>query len=100
MAKIIVKSGNGSQLGRFEADSTQSIASFGALAGVMIPVACNIGVCGLCVAEIESGEQYIDPNAFGMGSFPLLDGQILTCIAGVKSDTPADTEIILTCSNV
>ena len=99
MANIIVKSANGSEIGRFQADSSQSIASLGAISGVMIPVACGMGVCGICVSEVESGEEYIDPNAFGMGGFPIMEGQILSCVAGVKADAPANAEIILTCPN-
>jgi ferredoxin len=99
MAKITVKSGNGSEIGTFDADSSQSIASQGALAGVMIPVACGIGACGICVADIEKGEEFIEVNAFGTGGFPIMEGQILTCIAGIKTDTPADTKIILSCPN-
>jgi len=99
MAKIIVKSGSGAELGTFEADATQSITALGVNAGVMIPVACGIGACGICVADIEKGEEYIDPAAFGTGGFPIMDGQILTCVAGVKADAPSDAEIILSCPN-
>ncbi len=99
MAKIIVKSGSGTEIGTFEADNSQSITTIGATAGVMIPVACGIGACGICVADIQKGEEYIDPNAFGTGGFPIMDGQILTCVAGVKVDTPNDAEIILSCPN-
>lgn len=99
MAKITIKSGNGTEIGTFEADSNQAISAQGAAAGIMIPVACGVGACGICVADIESGKEYLEPNAFGTGSFPLIDEQILTCVAGVKADTPADTEIILSCPN-
>lgn len=99
MAKITIKSGSGAELGSFEADASQSITAIGANAGIMIPVACGIGACGICVADIEAGEEYLDPNAFGTGGFPIMDGQILTCISGVKADAPADAEIILSCPN-
>lgn len=99
MAKIIVKSGSGAEIGSFEADASQAITAIGAAAGVMIPVACGIGACGICVADIEKGEEYIDPAAFGTGGFPIMDGQILTCVAGVKSDAPNDAEIVLSCPN-
>lgn len=99
MAKITIKSGSGAEIGSFEADASQSITAIGANAGVMIPVACGIGACGICVADIESGEEYLNPNAFGTGGFPIMDGQILTCVSGVKADTPADAEIILSCPN-
>ncbi len=99
MAQITIKSANGSELGTFEVDSSQSISSLGAAAGVMIPVACGIGACGICVANIESGEEYIDQNMFGTGGFPIMEGQILTCVSGVKTDAPKDAQIILTCPN-
>lgn len=99
MAKITIKSGSGAVLGTFEADSSQSITAIGATAGVMIPVACGIGACGICVADIEAGEEFLEPNAFGTGGFPIMDGQILTCIASVKKDAPTDAKIVLSCPN-
>lgn len=99
MVKITVKSGNGNEMGSFDADNSQSIASQGASAGVLIPTACGIGACGLCVADVEKGEEFIEVNAFGTGGFPTMDGQILTCISGIKADAPADAEIILSCAN-
>lgn len=99
MAKITVKSGNGNEIGTFEADSNQSIASQGAMSGILIPTACGIGACGICVADVEKGEEFIDGDAFGAGGFPIMEGQVLTCISGIKADAPADAEIILSCPN-
>jgi ferredoxin len=99
MAQITIKSANGTELGTFEADASQAISSLGATAGIMIPVACGIGACGICVAEIEAGAEYINPNEFGTGGFPLMDEQILTCVAGVKPDAPKEAKIILSCPN-
>lgn len=99
MAKIIVKSGSGAELGTFEADSSQSLTAIGAEAGVLIPVACGVGACGICVADVEAGAEHLDGSAFGTEGFPITEGQVLTCITGVKADAPADAEIILSLPN-
>jgi len=99
MAKIIVKSGSGSELGLFNADATQTITSFGAEAGILIPVACGVGACGICIADIESGAEFLNKTAFGSEGFPVTEEQVLTCIASVKADAPSNAEIILSLPN-
>ena len=99
MAKIIVKNSAGDDLGSFTADATQSLTTFGAEAGILIPVACGVGACGICVADIVSGEEFLDGSAFGAEGFPIMEGQALTCISAVKTDAPKDAEIILSLAN-
>lgn len=99
MAKITVQDAGGNSLGTFDADATNSIANHGAMAGVIIPVACGTGACGICVATVTVGAEHVEAGTFGAPSFPVGDDQILTCVAGVKTDTPADAEITLQLQN-
>lgn len=99
MAKITVQDAGGNDLGTFDANASDSIANQGAAAGVIIPVACGTGACGICVATVAAGSEFVDAAGFGSPSFPVGDDQILTCVSGVNGDAPADAEITLLLPN-
>ena len=99
MAKIIMTDNDGDTAGTFTANGDDPISSQAQDNGIDVPVACGVGVCGSCKGSCKSGSEFIDPEAFGEAQVPMEDGEILTCLSGVKSDAPADATIEIELEN-
>lgn len=50
------------------------------------PYSCRAGACFSCVAKIIQGDEMIDFGKLGMPLIDLDADQVLTCVAGVKSE--------------
>ncbi|MDR0370100.1 MAG: 2Fe-2S iron-sulfur cluster binding domain-containing protein [Candidatus Peribacteria bacterium] len=67
-----------------------------AMHGIDIPLACGGGVCGVCLCNVESGGEGIQPDKITAPIIPLPSDEqgnpkeILACVAGVKSSVFTD----------
>ncbi|MBT3349063.1 2Fe-2S iron-sulfur cluster binding domain-containing protein [bacterium] len=100
MAKVTIKDNGGNVVAQFDSNSEENVAAQGQAAGVPIPVACGVGACRMCVGKCEKGAEHIDREAHGEVHIGLEDDEVLTCIAGVKSDAPANAEIEIELENL
>ncbi len=100
MAKIIIKDDQGKDSSTFIANKDESIGSQAQDAGSPIPFSCGVGACRTCVCKVEKGMEFINPEAISPQHIEVEDGEILTCIAGLKEDTPEDAEIIMQAENI
>ena len=100
MAKIIIKDNSGKKIADFSANSDDPISTQGQENDIEIPVACGVGVCGSCKGRCSKGGEFVDGSKFGDAQVPLEDGEILTCLAGIKEDAPEDAEIEIELENL
>jgi ferredoxin len=66
-------------------------------AGVDQPSSCMSGACGTCVTKVEEGMEHLEKEKFGDALFPVEDGEILTCVCGIKEESfgKSDASVIL-----
>ena len=101
MAKIILKDREGLELGKIQGSCIKTILTSAEEQNVRAPVNCYQGICRVCVCDVLKGAKHIDPHANGqtIQSKQLEDGKIMSCLASIKPNTPADTEIVLQAQN-
>ena len=92
MTKLTIQNKKGEVLKTLDVSPESSLLGQIEAVGVEIPNACRTGMCGACMCQIESGDQYIVKDSKWEPAFPLWDDEVMTCIGWVK-DT--DSEIIL-----
>jgi len=100
MAKVIINDDGGDQVATFSGDDSASIATQAQDVGVAIPISCGAGACRACVCRVRTGEEFIDSEAIGPQHIETEDGEILSCISAIKSNTPEDAQIELDCENL
>ncbi len=100
MAKVIVKDNSGDELANFAGNSDDPISTQAQENGAEVPVACGVGVCGACKCKVKKGREFIDDSAFGDAQVPLEEGEVLTCVSGIKEDAPEDAEIEIELENL
>jgi ferredoxin len=100
MVKIIIKDNSGAKIAGFTANGDDPISTQGQENGAEVPVACGVGVCGACKGHCKKGSKFIDDSKFGDAQVPLEEGEILTCVAGIKDDAPEDAEIEIELENL
>ena len=100
MAKVIIKDNSGDEIANFAGNSDDPISTQGQENGADVPVACGVGVCGSCKCKVKKGAEFIDAEAFGDAQVPLEEGEVLTCLAGIKEDAPANAEIEIELENL
>ena len=100
MVKVIVKDNSGDEIANFAGNGDDPISTQAQENDVDVPVACGVGVCGTCKCKVNKGMEFINPEEFGDAQVPLEDGEVLTCLAGIKEDAPADAEIEIELENL
>jgi ferredoxin len=100
MAKVTVHDNSGNLVAQFNASADESLGTQAQDHGVAIPFSCGVGACRMCVAKVRKGKKYIDEEAIGPKHITTEDDEVLTCICGVKSDTPSDVEIEIEPENI
>jgi ferredoxin len=100
MAKVTIKDNGGNVAAEFDSNSDENVAAQGQSAGAPVPVACGVGACRMCAGKCTKGIEHVDREAHGPIHIGLEDDEVLTCIAGIKSDAPADAEIEIELENL
>jgi len=101
MVKIIIKDSEGNVNSSFEAKQGEAISTQAQEAGSDIPVSCGVGACRTCVCKVESGQEFINPEAINPQVMPPeSDDEIFSCIAGIADNAPEDAEIVMTAENL
>ncbi|PID70359.1 hypothetical protein CSB37_03165 [bacterium DOLZORAL124_38_8] len=100
MVQIQINDANGNQVSTFKNQGNDPIAIQANDNGAPIPMCCGMGACRSCVAIVEAGLEHLDKEADGPAQMPLDENEVLTCICGVKKDTPQDAEISINCQNL
>lgn len=99
--KVIVKDKEGKEIWSFNPTNRANFQEMAALQGIEIPVACGVGVCGICLCEVEEGNSMVQEDLYGNPAQPLPEDEngapqeILACVAGIKEgekDLFADEE--------
>ncbi len=100
MAKVIIKDSNGGEVVKFDGNSEESLATQAQDVGAAIPISCGVGACRTCVCKVEKGFEHVDREAVGPMHIMVEDDEMLSCIAGVKTNAPEDAEIVLAAENL
>ena len=100
MAKVTVNDSTGNKVTDFDATTDESIGTQAQDKGAPIPFSCGVGACRACVCKVKKGKEYIDEEAVGPKHIQTEDDEVLTCIAGVKSDAPENAEIEIDVENL
>lgn len=100
MVKVTIKDNSGKDAAKFDDDGSAAIGTQAQDAGAPIPFSCGVGACRTCVGKVTKGMEHIDQEAIGPKHIQTEDDEILTCIAGCKTDSPADAEIEIECENL
>ena len=100
MAKVIITDNSGDEITNFAGNSDDPISTQAQENGAEVPVACGVGVCGTCKGTCGKGAEFVDAEMFGEAQVPLGEGEILTCLSGVKEDAPDDAEIEIELENL
>lgn len=86
MIHIVVQDTDGSQLYQFPAKDMMSFLEMMEEQMMEYPYSCRAGACFSCVAQIVSWLEHVDFGKLGMPLIDLDADQVLTCVAGVKSE--------------
>lgn len=100
MAKVIIKDNAGKKVADFNATSEESIGTQAQENGASIPFACGVGACRTCVGKVKKGKEHLNPEAISPQHISVEEDEVLTCICGLKKDTPEDAEIEIECENL
>ena len=95
MAQVTVHDHQGQVVASFTATDEESIAAQAHDAGAPIPISCGAGACRTCVCEVKKGAEFINREAVGPQCIDVEEGEVLTCIAAIKEDTPPEAEVEL-----
>ena len=100
MAKVTIKDNAGKTVAQFEANTEESLGTQAQENGAPIPFSCGVGACRTCVGKVKKGKEYLNPEAVGPQHISLEEDEVLTCICGLKENTPDETEIEIECENL
>lgn len=100
MAKVVIKDNSGNIVAEFNANAEESLGTQAQDAGAAIPFSCGVGACRTCVGMVTKGNEYVNPEAVGPQHISVEEGEVLTCVAGCKSDAPEDAVIEMECENL
>lgn len=100
MAKVTICDSAGKPVTTFTAQVGNSVGAQAQENGADIPFSCGVGACRTCVGKVEKGEAFLDDEAMGQKHIPLEEGEVLTCICGVKEGTSPEAEIEIVCENL
>jgi len=100
MPKIIVKNGQGATIATFEGNADEAIGTQMQDAGAPVPFSCGAGACRTCCCKVSKGLEHLEREAVGPMHIMVDDDEVLSCIAGLKLDTPQDAEIELVSENL
>lgn len=87
---ITVQDSDGVVLNSFLAWADTNIAWQANQHACDIPTACCSGACFVCACRIIAWAEYIDIAKFWQPLVSIQDGQVLTCIAGIKDQYLTD----------
>ncbi len=100
MAKVKITDNSGVQVAQFDANSDESVGAQAQNNGAAIPFACGVGACRTCVGRVKKGNEFLDKEAIGSQHISTEEDEVLTCICGVKKDTPETAEVEIECENL
>lgn len=83
MTQVRIESSKWELLWKVKVDSTKPLLKQLEAAGIEIPNACNIGMCGACLCNALDQDDYLDKSLRWEPAFPLWEWEIMTCIGGV-----------------
>lgn len=93
MAKVTITDSSEEEIFRGDLPGEANFVDECAEEDVDIPFSCHAGACMSCAAKVKKGMEYIDTEKDGEKYIETDDDVILTCVAGVKNDSPDDAEI-------
>ena len=73
-------------------DSYESIVDIAENKGIELPYSCRSGACFSCCAQVKKGEEFPDSQKTGEQLIDTEEGEVLTCICGIKKDVFTDVE--------
>lgn len=100
MPKVTVTDPAGNTAAEFDGNSEEALGTQAQDAGAPIPFSCGVGACRTCLCKVSKGLEHIDQEAVGPKHIMTDSDEILTCIAGIKEDAPADAEIEMQAENL
>ncbi len=89
---VIIRDPQWNDVWQFTAEDGKNIAELAAMHGVMIPVSCGGGVCGVCLCKVIEWKDVVKADAFNTPLMPLKSDEnwnpeeVLTCIAGFNPE--------------
>ena len=93
---VVIRDPQWNDVGEFVAGNDQSIADMAVANGVMIPLSCGAGVCGVCLCKVIEWWEIIKADAFNTPLIPLQNdanwnpAEVLTCVAWFKPEAFSD----------
>lgn len=100
MATIVVFDNAGNEVSRFKAEAEESIGTQAQDNGAPVPFSCGVGACRTCVGVVTQGMEHVEREAVSPQHITTEDDEVLTCIAGIKSDAPDDAEVHVQMENL
>ena len=89
---VIIRDPQWNDVWQFTAEDGKNIAELAAMHGVMIPVSCGGGVCGVCLCKVVEWKDVVKADAFNTPLMPLKSDEnwnpeeVLACIAGFNPE--------------
>lgn len=93
MAHVTIIDSDEDELFDGELETTDNFVDACAEEDADIPFSCHAGACMSCAGRVVKGMEHIDAEKTGEKYIETDDDVILTCVAGLKDDTPADAEV-------
>lgn len=93
MAHVTVIDSDEDELFDGQLDTTENFVDACAEEDADLPFSCHAGACMSCAGKVTKGMEHIDPQKTGEKYIETDDDVILTCVAGLKDDTPEDAKI-------
>lgn len=91
MVKLVVKDSNGDIIFEQKLEGGQNFLDECAENDIDLPFSCHAGACMSCAAQVTEGIEHIDTQLDGEKYIETDEDVILTCIAGPKSESIADS---------
>lgn len=92
MVTLVVRDGDGAELGRIPLKGEVNILDECADAGIDLPFSCHAGACMSCSAKIISGAEFLNQEKDGDKYIETDADVCLTCIAGPTDEAIASPD--------
>ncbi len=93
MAKVTITDSNEEEIFEGNLTGEENFVDECADEDVDIPYSCHAGACMSCAGKVKKGMEHIDQEKDGEKYIETDEDVILTCISGIKENTPDDAEI-------
>ena len=90
--KITIKNASWEVIKQLDADINKTLLKQLEAEWIEIPSACFTWICGACMCEIESWEEFINKEATTAPGFPLADEEVMNYLSSKESNSMEEEE--------